>query len=202
MSALAHPTRLSSASVKWPFLLRATGLQPGKGREGQASRAVLSLPLRLAEAGGDAQKAMASLVQYTKVGGRRGSRASGPACLGPTDPRPTAQPLCLQAPIQESLINLSDEDTSRRAVESFQGEWPAWAPWLWGLGPRHLAAFSREFATSGKLAGGRGRVGGSSCSPAAFARFYSCLRCCGLCRFGAGRQWRCTVWGLRHPQNF
>nr|KAF6296413.1 myosin XVB [Myotis myotis] len=44
----------------------------------------------LAQAGGDAQKAMASLVQYTK------------------------------APIQESLISLSDEDTSRQAVESFQ----------------------------------------------------------------------------------
>lgn len=44
----------------------------------------------LVQAGGDAQKAMAILVQYTK------------------------------APIQESLISLSDEDTSRQAVESFR----------------------------------------------------------------------------------
>ncbi|CAK6438524.1 unnamed protein product [Pipistrellus nathusii] len=44
----------------------------------------------LAQAGGDAQKAMASLVQYSK------------------------------APIRESLISLSDEDLNRRAVDSFQ----------------------------------------------------------------------------------
>lgn len=83
-------------------------------------------PLRPAQTGGDAEKAMASLVRYSKVKGTvGGSQACGPApgpC--PAGPRPTAQPLWPQAPIQESLISLSDEDMNRQAVESFQGEWP------------------------------------------------------------------------------
>lgn len=71
---------------------------------------------------------MASLVQYTKVGGRTGGEESGPwTCpLASVDRRPTAQPLWLQAPIRESLISLSDEDLDRQAVESFRGEWPSW----------------------------------------------------------------------------
>lgn len=65
---------------------------------------------------------MASLVQYTKVRGQVGkSRASGPA-LWPPWTRATAQSLWPQAPIQESLLRLSEEDANTQAVESFQGE--------------------------------------------------------------------------------
>ena len=83
-------------------------------------------PLRPTQTSGDAEKATASLVQYSKVKGTvGGSQARGPALWPcPAGPRPTAQPLWLQAPIQKSLISFSDEDTNRQAVESFQGEWP------------------------------------------------------------------------------
>lgn len=66
---------------------------------------------------------MASLVQYSKVRETGGEESGQWTCpLAPMDPRPTTQSLRPQAPIRESLISLSDEDTNRQAVESFQGE--------------------------------------------------------------------------------
>lgn len=64
-------------------------------------------------------------MQYSKVKGRWGSQAHGPArwpC--PRRPQTYSPASWLQAPIQKSLISFSDEDTNRQAVESFQGEWP------------------------------------------------------------------------------
>lgn len=137
-------------------------------------------PLRPAQTGGDAEKAMASLVQYSKVKGTvGGSQACRPArwpC--PTSPRPTAQPLWLQAPIQESLISFSDEDTNRQAVESFRGEWPQPLGSLC-LRPRSPVALSLPSQGGARVAP----------VPRGPPHFYSCSRGCGLYGVCAGRQW-------------
>ena len=80
-------------------------------------------PLRLGQTGEAAErKAMASLVQYSKVRGTVGrSRDSRPA-LWPPWPQTHSQPLWPQAPIQTSLISVSGEDVNRQAVGSFQGK--------------------------------------------------------------------------------
>lgn len=47
---------------------------------------------------------------------------------GPHGPQTHSPASLAQAPIQESLISLSDEDMNRQAVESFRSEWPSWVP--------------------------------------------------------------------------
>lgn len=52
-----------------------------------------------------------------------GSRRSKDLPSDSQGPRFTAKALWPQDPIQESLICLSDEDTNRKAVAGFKGEW-------------------------------------------------------------------------------
>lgn len=100
---------------------------------------------------------------------------------GPKD-QTTAQPLWPQAPIQESLICLTDEDMNRQAVESFQGEWPQYpgSLCLWCLGPRRLVAFSLSWPTQG----------GSLVVPVthSLTHFCSHQRARALCGVRAGKQ--------------
>lgn len=182
MSALSH---LPACSLLLWRELRAARPQPGEGRWAEQAGLRSLCP----QAGPGRWRRPESHGQPGAVlqgRGPRGSRASGPAPWVSETPDPWPR-LCLQAPIRESLISLSDEDLNRRAVDSFRGEWPAWAPCPW--------CFSYELATAGWL-------GGDSRTPAASTHFHSRPRGCGLCRFWAGRPWRCTAGGCGHPQDF